>query len=194
MPGTRLRSLNGHIWFNIYSNFENNKIRSKFFSFKFSDKKANRYNSSIGSIAAGGRNDNLIGVFDAKGHSVPCVGISIGVERIFAILQSTLDNENVTRPANVYVISAHKGLHEIRLKFVNRLWAAGIRSEHLYKENLKILHQIQYCEKHKIPFGIIVGESEIEKNIVKLRIIETRDEIEIPIDNLENEIRQRLAP
>lgn len=149
--------------------------------------------SSIGSIAAGGRYDNLIGVFDAKGHSVPCVGISIGVERIFAILQAKPENGIVTRPADVYVISAHKGLHEIRLKFMSRLWAAGIRSEHSYKENPKILHQIQYCEKHHIPFGIIIGESELEKNVVKLRIIKSRDEIEIPIDDLENEIRQRLA-
>lgn len=91
------------------------------------------------------------------------------------------------------MISAHKGLHEERLKLINRLWAAGIRSEHSYKENPKILHQMQYCEKHKIPFGIIIGDSEIQKNIVKLRIIETRDEIEIPIENLENEIRKRLS-
>ncbi|CAJ0940133.1 unnamed protein product, partial [Ranitomeya imitator] len=36
----------------------------------------------LGSIAAGGRYDDLVGMFDAKGRKVPCVGISIGIERI----------------------------------------------------------------------------------------------------------------
>lgn len=97
------------------------------------------------------------------------------------------------RPSDVYVISAHKGLHEERLKLINRLWTAGIRSEHSYKENPKILHQIQHCEKQKIPFGIIIGDSELKNNIVKLRTIDTREEIEVPMDNLENELRKRLT-
>lgn len=79
------------------------------------------------------------------------------------------------------------------MKLINRLWAAGIRSEHSYKENPKILHQIQYCEKQKIPFGIIIGDSELKQKIVKLRMIDTREEIEIPIEHLENEIQKRLV-
>lgn len=158
----------------------------------FPDKKSND-GSSIGSIAAGGRYDNLIGVFDAKGRSVPCVGISIGVERIFAILQATLKEENAVRTVDVYVISAHNGLHEERLKIINRLWTAGIRSEHSYKENPRILHQIQHCEKRKIPIGIVIGDSELKQKIVKLRVIKTREEFEIPLENLENEIQKRLG-
>lgn len=45
---------------------------------------------SVGSVAAGGRYDGLVGVFDPKGHTVPCVGLSIGVERIFAILEERM--------------------------------------------------------------------------------------------------------
>lgn len=150
---------------------------------------------SIGSIAAGGRYDDLIGMFDAKGHSVPCVGVSIGVERIFSILQSKMakEGDKSTNFADVYVISAHKGLHEDRLKILNRLWNAGIRSEHSFKQNPKILHQIGYCEKHEIPFAIIIGDSELQRNVVKLRTISTRKEIEIPINQLENEISKRLS-
>lgn len=149
---------------------------------------------SIGSIAAGGRYDDLIGMFDAKGNSVPCVGISIGVERIFSILKSKMakDNSKTTNFADIYVISAHKGLHDERLKIINRLWNAGIRSEHSFKQNPKILQQIEYCEKHAIPFAIIIGDSELQRNVVKLRTISTREEIEIPIDQLEDEIKKRL--
>jgi len=40
-----------------------------------------------GSVAGGGRYDGLVGMFDPKGRKVPCVGVSIGIERIFSILE-----------------------------------------------------------------------------------------------------------
>ncbi|RYG45153.1 hypothetical protein EON67_10925, partial [archaeon] len=42
----------------------------------------------VGSIAAGGRYDNLVGMFASAGTVVPCVGVSIGVERLFAIMEA----------------------------------------------------------------------------------------------------------
>lgn len=41
----------------------------------------------VGSVSGGGRYDDLVGMFDAKGKKVPCVGFSIGVERVFTILE-----------------------------------------------------------------------------------------------------------
>ena len=38
-------------------------------------------------MAGGGRYDNLVGMFDPKGKKVPCVGVSIGIERVFAIME-----------------------------------------------------------------------------------------------------------
>lgn len=129
-----------------------------------------------------------------KGHSVPSVGISIGIERILSILEAKFakDNLNLESRADVYVISAHKGLHEERLKIVNRLWGAGIRSEHSLKESPRLLHQIQYCEKRQIPFAILIGDSEIQQKIVKLRDINGRTDVDIPMDNFEEEVRKKI--
>ena len=44
--------------------------------------------TEVGSIAAGGRYDNLVGMFDAKGRQIPCVGFSVGVERVFSIMEA----------------------------------------------------------------------------------------------------------
>ena len=41
----------------------------------------------VGSVAGGGRYDNLVGMFDPSGRQVPCVGISLGVERIFTLMK-----------------------------------------------------------------------------------------------------------
>lgn len=45
----------------------------------------------VGSVAAGGRYDGLVGMFDPKGRKVPCVGLSVGVERIFSIVEQRLE-------------------------------------------------------------------------------------------------------
>lgn len=43
--------------------------------------------AGVGSVAGGGRYDGLVGMFDPKGRKVPCVGVSIGIERIFSIME-----------------------------------------------------------------------------------------------------------
>ena len=48
--------------------------------------------TQVGSIAAGGRYDNLIGMFGSR--SVPAVGVSLGIERVFAIMEQQQNNLN----------------------------------------------------------------------------------------------------
>jgi histidyl-tRNA synthetase len=151
---------------------------------------------TIGSVAGGGRYDNLVGMFDSKGKQVPCVGVSIGVERVFAILEAknTATKTKVrTNQVEIFVASAHKGLHEKRLEVLAKLWDGGIKAEHSYKINPKLLQQLQHCEENQIPFALILGDSELERGVVKLRNVITRNEEEIPLDNLVEAIKWRLS-
>lgn len=150
---------------------------------------------SVGSVAGGGRYDGLVGMFDPRGKQVPCVGVSIGVERIFAVLEAKQAAEKTktrTTEVEVYVASAHKGLHEKRLEILNQLWDAGIKCEHSYKVNPKLLVQLQHCEEYGIPFALVLGDSELQRGVVKLREVKTRTEEEIPVDGLATAIRTRI--
>lgn len=83
----------------------------------------------MGSIAGGGRYDNLVGMFDSKNKNVPCVGVSVGVERIFSVLEARMAAENHkirTTQVHVFVASAQKNLLEERMKLCRDLWDAGI--------------------------------------------------------------------
>ena len=51
----------------------------------------------VGSVAAGGRYDGLVGMFDPKNRTVPCVGVSIGVERLFSIMEQKLKGKKVSK-------------------------------------------------------------------------------------------------
>ena len=48
-----------------------------------------------------------------------------------------------------------------------------------FKRNPKMLDQLQYCEKHQIEFCVIIGDSEIQAGIVKIRNVTTREEVSI---------------
>jgi len=61
---------------------------------------------------------------------VPCVGVSIGIERLFSILDQhrTASKQVVrTRDTDVYIVSAHKGLLEERMKICTELWENNVR-------------------------------------------------------------------
>lgn len=62
-----------------------------------------------------------------------------------------------------------------------------------YKANPKLLAQLQTCEELAIPWAIIIGQSELEKGIVKLRHVASRQEEEIERSKLVDVLKQKLA-
>jgi len=151
---------------------------------------------TVGSVAGGGRYDGLVGMFDPKKRSVPCVGVSIGIERLFSIMESNMTKEDKkirTVDTEVYVISAQKNMVEERMKLIGELWKNGVKAEHSYKKSPKMLSQLQYCEDQGIPLAVVVGESEIEKGVVKIRVIETREEEEVSRDQMITVLRNKIA-
>ncbi|XP_073966004.1 histidine--tRNA ligase isoform X1 [Choristoneura fumiferana] len=151
---------------------------------------------TVGSIAGGGRYDNLVGMFDSKNKQVPCVGVSIGVERIFSVMEARVaagDMRVRTSDVEVYVASAQKNFLDERMKICAELWNAGIKTEQSYKKNPKMLNQLQHCEETGIPLAVVLGDSELKRGVVKIRNIASREENEIPREKLVEELIARIA-
>lgn len=150
---------------------------------------------SVGSVAAGGRYDNLVGMFDAKKRTVPCVGVSVGVERLFSVIEAQharLRSQPRLVDTHVYVASAQKNLVEERMKICRELRSSRLNADQSLKKNPKLLQQLHYCEEHRIPYAVIIGEGELERGVVKIRDIETRNETEVPRGDLVAELLKRL--
>ncbi|CAF0783250.1 unnamed protein product [Rotaria sp. Silwood1] len=151
---------------------------------------------AVGSVAGGGRYDELVHKIDPRQRRVPCIGASIGVERIFAIKEHQMHESKIqtkTIETEVYVASAQKNLIEERMKLCSYLWANGFKAEMALKRNPKMLDQLQYCEKNQIELCVIIGSSELEAGIVKIRDVETREEFEIPRAQLAEQLRAYLT-
>eukprot|EP01095_Lingulamoeba_sp_RSL-Kostka_P006110 TRINITY_DN1890_c0_g1_i1.p1 TRINITY_DN1890_c0_g1~~TRINITY_DN1890_c0_g1_i1.p1 ORF type:complete len:644 (-),score=280.47 TRINITY_DN1890_c0_g1_i1:113-2044(-) len=129
---------------------------------------------NLGSIAGGGRYDNLIGMFSKK--SIPSVGFSVGIERIFVILEKReLAKKEADRirakETDVFVISMEKkdNFLQERLKIVNELWAANINAETLLKPKPKPNVQLNYANQNNIPFAVIIGGKELENKEITIK-------------------------
>lgn len=150
---------------------------------------------AVGSVAGGGRYDELVQKLDPRKRYVPCIGASIGVERIFAIKEHQMQESKIqtkTIDTEIYVASAQKNLLEERMKIVNYLWANGFKTEMAMKRNPKLLDQLQYCEKNQVELCVIIGSSELEAGIVKIRDVGTREEFDIQRDQLVEHLRAYL--
>jgi len=151
---------------------------------------------AVGSVAGGGRYDELVQKIDPRQRRVPCIGASIGVERIFAIKEHQMAESKIqtkTIETEVYVASAQKNLIEERMKLCTYLWANGFKAEMALKRNPKMLDQLQYCEKNQIELCVIIGGSELAAGTVKIRNVAKREEFEIPRDQLAEQLRIHLA-
>ncbi|CAF4031926.1 unnamed protein product [Adineta steineri] len=150
---------------------------------------------AVGSVAGGGRYDELVGKLDPKQRRVPCVGASIGVERIFAIKEFQMKETKIkikTIETEVYVVSAGKNLIEERMKLCSYLWANGFKAEMSFKLDPKILDQFQYCEKHQVELCVIIGGVELAAGTIKIRDVITKEEFEVPRDQLADQLRVYL--
>lgn len=94
--------------------------------------------AEVGSIAGGGRYDNLIGMFSSK--QIPAVGGSLGISRILGILEQKYKKDYSIRNTEslAYVATIGDNLSLERIKLLNSLWANQIPSETSYDENPKI--------------------------------------------------------
>ncbi|KJZ77835.1 Histidine--tRNA ligase [Hirsutella minnesotensis 3608] len=157
--------------------------------------------SQVGTIAAGGRYDNLVGMYGKK--TIPCVGISFGVDRIFTILKARREKENAKNSeTDVYVMafggSGFDGLLLQRMDVARRLWDAGIRAEFAPKVKPKLPQQFKAAED--VPLGVILGQDEMAAGQVRLKRLGQGDDksgeqdrgMLVSLDDLIEEVKKLL--
>lgn len=126
---------------------------------------------------------------------IPAVGVSIGIERILTLLeeQAELDGSNKQSYIQVLVGSAGKDLIIHKMRLSAELWSAGIAAEFLYNKDPKPAKQLEYALEHRIPIVLMIGEDEITNNIVGLREIAAKTQINVSRDNIVSEVKRVLA-
>ncbi|MDR0971358.1 MAG: histidine--tRNA ligase [Bacteroidales bacterium] len=121
----------------------------------------------LGSIAGGGRYDNLTKIFGLDNLSG--VGVSFGADRIYdALEQLSLFDENIEKTSTIMFVNFGEKEAKICNIYAQELRNEGIKTE-LYPDNVKIQKQMKYANDKKIPFVGLVGEKEMAENKIQLK-------------------------
>ena len=128
----------------------------------------------IGSICSGGRYDNLAEYYTDK--QLPGVGISIGLTRLFSVLeaQGYLNDQMNTAPADVLILPMTEDLSPA-ISFATALREAGVRAQ-LHCEKKKFKQKLSYADKLSIPFAAFLGEDEIAQGKVTMKNLTTGEQ------------------
>ena len=133
----------------------------------------------IGSICSGGRYDNLAKYYTDK--LLPGVGISIGLTRLFYVLneQGMLNTEIAAAPADVLLLPMTDDLSPA-IALATQLRGAGIRVQ-LYTEQKKFKAKMSYADKTGVPYVVFVGEDEIREGVVACKDMATGEQTKLDV-------------
>lgn len=129
----------------------------------------------LGSICSGGRYENLAENYTDK--KLPGVGISIGLTRLFYKLNELniikADKKSIS---DIIIIPMTENL-EVPLELATELRNIGINTE-VYLNNKKLKAKMKYANKLEIPYVIVIGDDEIQSGKVKVKNMQTGEEVE----------------
>ena len=145
----------------------------------------------IGSVCSGGRYDNLAGYYTDK--QLPGVGISIGLTRLFYVLdeQGLLNPELPTAPCDALVLPM--GVEAApAAALAQTLRSAGLRVQ-LYGENKKFKQKMAYADKLGVKFAVLLGTDELEAGKCSVKNMLTSEQITVTPQEAAAHILQSLS-
>ena len=131
----------------------------------------------IGSVCSGGRYDNLAGYYIDK--ALPGVGISIGLTRLFYVLdeQGLLNDKLPTAPADALVLPMTADPAPA-IALAQSLREEGLRVQ-LYGEQKKFKQKMTYADKLGVPFVVLLGEDELAQGKCSVKNMTTGEQVTV---------------
>ena len=131
-------------------------------------------------VLGGGRYDGLVEEFDGK--PTPAVGFGTGIERLIEVIEKNNGFEKLKlKVPDVYIISIGKQETLETIKISEELRKNGIFVETDIMER-SFGAQMKYADKIKARNLIVIGEEELKNNCIKIKNMETGEEISSNLD------------
>jgi histidyl-tRNA synthetase len=128
--------------------------------------------SVIGSIAGGGRYDQLIS--QLGGPAIPATGTTIGVDRICDVIRDSQISLEAVRKTTI-LLTYFPDCLEVILKTANTLRENGFNCE-VYLDDKPLDKQIKYADKLGVPWVIVIGPDEVQKGQLLLKDMKKREQ------------------
>ena len=137
----------------------------------------------IGSVCSGGRYENLAQYYTKE--SLPGVGISIGLSRLFfQLMDASIIKTEETSPFDVIILPM-AGSEMEGIKVLESLREEGIRGM-IYSESGKMGKKFKYADALHVPYVIVIGEDEIKKGEYSLRNMKTGEQSMVSLEKIKD--------
>ena len=145
-----------------------------------------------GSLGGGGRYDNLVGMF--LGQDIPACGFSLGLERIFVVMdeRNMFPPEVASSPAEVMVAIWNENSVSDSIALARELRNAGLRVD-LYPEADKLGKQFKYASSLNVGFVAVIGEEEAAKGQVAIKDMQSGEQQSVLRVEAAEFVREALA-
>ncbi|WP_121615088.1 histidine--tRNA ligase [Virgibacillus halodenitrificans] len=144
---------------------------------------------AITTLAGGGRYNGL--VEELGGPATPGIGFGMGVERLLMALEA----ENIDIPVNneldCYIVVFGENVEKEAVRITHNLRQSGIQVDKDY-QGRKPKGQFKAADRLKAKFVLVLGESELEKQVINVKTMETGEQIEVPLAHLAESIKEKL--
>ena len=145
----------------------------------------------IGSVCSGGRYDDLAGYYTEK--QLPGVGISIGLTRLFYVLdeQGLLNPQLPCAPADALVLPMTAD-PAAAITLAEQLRNQGVRVQ-LYAEQKKFKQKMSYADKIGVPYAVLLGEDEIAAGKCSVKDMRSGEQVTVTAEEAAQIIKNGLA-
>ena len=148
-------------------------------------------NLPIGSIAGGGRYDNLIQQV-GKNINLSGFGLSFGFDRIYLILEElNLFPDSIDNQKTFLFVNFDNNISEEILDSITNLRYQGIICE-LYPSNVKIKKQLDYANKKNFDYVVLIGEDEMKNDSFVLKNMSSGEQNSYKINTIEDQIKKLI--
>jgi histidyl-tRNA synthetase len=139
----------------------------------------------LGSVASGGRYDDLIGIYG--GENLPATGFGIGLDRLMEIIKT----KEKYMPTDVYVALVNENIRENAIQIAQILRKNNIKAE-VDLMGRSLSKQLEYANAKNIPYCIIIGPQELKQKKIRLRDMVSGQEKIGKIGDIVKEIRKNI--
>lgn len=146
---------------------------------------------SVGSVMSGGRYDTLLETYGVP--AIPCVGISIGVDRLFAALAELGQAPTGATGPEAVVCLMGDSVLAIGMRLVSDLRRAGLRTESVPEPAARLKKQIEYAARRGARFAVLLGESEVAEGRAAVKDLRTGEQVSVAFADLASHLQGVVA-
>jgi histidyl-tRNA synthetase len=146
---------------------------------------------SVGSVMSGGRYDTLLETYGVP--AIPCVGISIGVDRLFAALVELGRAPTGATGPQVVVCILGESVLMTAVGVVADLRRAGVRTESVPEPTARLKKQFEYASRRGARFAILLGDAEVAEGRAAVKDLATGLQESVPLADLVEHLRNAIS-